>query len=664
MNAREELERVFAVGGPLARAMGERTYEERVGQREMALAVYDSLHDGHPLIVEAGTGTGKTLAYLLAAALAGKKTVVSTGTRALQDQILLSDVPRLQATLAELGRAVTVASMKGLTNYVCRRRYEEAMSGEIDPALEHISQWVQETTSGDVSELANVSDSAGAWLRVRSSSETRVGSSCKFYETCFVTERKRAAERADIVVVNHHLFFADLALRSRSEGQYASVIPPYDAVIFDEAHQVENVACDFFGSRVTSTRVDTLASDVKKAFICENLEGELALGSPRTTNEVIAEMSAASKRWFDALPRSEVGERTILAPRDVTNAFKNAVNELDESLTEVYARALAFETRDAFRSVLRRIEALRTELSDLLEIEDAAMRDEDEERPLNRVYWVDRRDRSVAVGATAVDLANVFRERLFDRVPSVVSTSATLSTGGSFHYARSRLGAPPGTTVELIIPSPFDYAARAGLYITRDLPDPKSPAFEIEGYARIVDLVNLSQGGAFVLTTSIRSMRRIAEHLRKRTDLPILLQGESSKTVLLDCFRRESRAVLVATMTFWEGVDVPGDALRLVVLEKLPFPVPSDPLVMARSARLERAGGNSFTEYMIPQAAITLKQGFGRLIRGKTDRGVVAILDSRAVAKGYGKRLLASLPPAKRLETLTEVRAFWQDVMS
>ncbi len=675
--ARRELEAMFAPGGPLASvfaplrsgqasALDAGAFEERAGQREMALAVFDSLTLGHPLLVEAGTGTGKTLAYLLAAALAGKKTVISTATRALQDQIILADVPRLQRALASVGRGVTVASMKGLPNYLCRRRHEEAAGGEIDAPLERITEWLQHTQSGDVSELADFSDASPVWLRVRSSTETRLGSSCKFFDSCFVTERKRAAERADIVVVNHHLFFADLALRSRPEGAFASVIPPYDAVIFDEAHQVENVASDFFGSRVTSTRFESLATDLKRAYIREGIEGELStpVGREGTTNEVLARVNDAARRFFDALPRSEVGERAMLTPSHITGAFKDAMSELDEALCMLHQRALEHEMRDSFRSVLRRIEMLRTELADLWAAEDQAALEEDPDRTVDRVYWVDRRERSVAVGATAVDLAGVFRERLFERVPSVVCTSATLSTGGSFHYARARLGVPADTQ-ELIVPSPFDYATRAGLYIARDLPDPKSPAFEQEGYARMLDLVTLSEGGAFVLTTSLRAMRGIAAHLRAKTrgNLQVLVQGESSKTVLLERFRTEPRTVLVATMTFWEGVDVPGDALRLVIVEKLPFPVPSDPLVMARSARLDRAGGNSFVEYMVPQASITLKQGFGRLIRGKSDRGVVALLDSRAAAKGYGKRLLTSLPPARRLETLDDVRAFWREIM-
>lgn len=633
----------------------------------MAEAVETAFDEERPLFVEAGTGTGKTLAYLVPAVLSGKKVVISTATHALEEQIFTKDIPMVRSIVAPLGVEFRAALMKGLANYVCKRRLGELLASDGaariggDRDLARIVEWAKETETGDRAELASLAEDALAWRDVQSSSDTRIGAACEHYGECFVTRMRREAEEANVVVVNHHLFFADLALRRGRGGEYASAIPPYDVVVFDEAHQIEDIATDFFGMRVSSTKIEALVRDARRAFVAAKLLTVLGTGEGKS---LLDGVTSASLRFFAALGsranRSAGEARRILSPGDLEGDVRAAHGALDGVLDGLWAYALANDRHEAVSVVARRTREVRSSLRSIL----SGGRVSAEGEVSAHVAWIDLRERSVAIGASPVELGATLREALFDRVAGIVCTSATLATGtgvadASFHFARARLGAPPETR-ELVVPSPFDIARRAALYLPRDLPEPADPAFEGAAVARIVDLVNVTGGGAFVLCTSTRAMKGFHRELRGRIAQPVLLQGEMPKHLLLSKFRALGNAVLVATMSFWEGVDVPGRALRLVILDKIPFAVPTDPVVAARCTQIEREGGNPFAEYSVPVAAITLKQGFGRLLRTKRDAGIVALLDRRAVTKGYGKRLLASLPPARRVASLEEVQAFWR----
>ncbi len=691
---------VLGPSSPLARRLP--GYELREGQLAMARSVHEALAQDRHLFVEAGTGTGKTFAYLVPAVLSGRKVVISTATHALQEQIFEKDLPFVSEVLAEHGVELRAALMKGLSNYLCKRRLEERLrSGEaVSAELAMIERWALATGAGDRAELVTLSESTPAWRDVQSGTDTRIGAGCKFYDECFVTRMKREAENAQIIVVNHHLFFADLALKTGKTGGYGGAIPPYDAVVFDEAHQIESVATDFFGVRVSSSRVDRLVRDARRAVL-----GARILDS--ASMRILDDVEHASRAFFDAWQaagrsKNDADTRRLLAPEEWTPARRDAIARFDASLQALAALAITFDESDAMAMIARRTGELRTDLARVHASAEEKKPQQhwqpddevppwEEERPsvpgfarqdpraellMRRaiegfeggIAWVDARPRAVSLGASPVDLSPLLRERLFERVASVVCTSATLATatfaGPSFHFARTRLGALPETE-ELVVPSPFDFERRAALYVADDLPEPSAPGFDDACAERAGELADITGGGAFVLCTSNRAMRAIYLGLTRRPlqrHGPLLVQGEAPKHVLLDRFREAGDAVLVATMSFWEGVDVPGRALRLVVIDKIPFAVPTEPVIAARSAQIQAEGGNPFTQYAVPAAAITLKQGFGRLIRTKKDAGIVALLDRRAAKRGYGRALLESLPPARRVRSIDAVRDFWQSI--
>jgi ATP-dependent DNA helicase DinG len=665
---------VLGPGSPLSERFAR--YEDRPGQVAMAEAVEDALADERPLFVEAGTGTGKTLAYLVPAILSGKKIVVSTATKALQEQIFTKDLPLIEEALLAHGVRFRAALMKGLSNYVCKRRLSEMLtspgaSGRLDPSLSRVIAWMSSTASGDKAELEGVAEDDPVWRDVASSTETRIGAECRFYDECFVTRMRKDAERANLIVVNHHLFFADLTLRAGRSGDYASAIPAYDAVIFDEAHQLEDIATDFFGSRVSSARVDALVRDASRTLTSAKL---LVKGSKDARiGSLLDQTQAAGHAFFRALGAGGGLGRRALVKGDYGATAEAAHAKLDAALEALCGYAESNGARgEAIALIARRARDLREDLRTILEgaFADDPTRDPDlddaREPGVRRIAWLDVSPRTASLGSSPIELGGMLRRTLFDRVPSVICTSATLATSvdtspAAFHFTKARLGAPPETR-ELIVPSPFDFENRAALYLPRDLPEPADPAFEAAAIERILELVRVTGGGAFVLCTSTRAMKSIHEKLLGRWKPGVFVQGEAPKHTLLERFREAGDAILVATMSFWEGVDVPGRALRLVILDKIPFAVPSDPVVAARSAEVDRQGGNSFAEYSVPSAAITLKQGFGRLLRTQDDAGVVAILDRRIVTKGYGKRLLASLPPARRVSSMGEVEAFWSGV--
>jgi ATP-dependent DNA helicase DinG len=648
----------------------------------MAGAVEQALKNDRVLLCEAGTGTGKTLAYLVPAILSGKKVVISTATRALQEQIFASDLPLIQRAL---GLAPRAALMKGISNYLCRRRYAEF---QVSPeslrprharSLENVAAWVRETETGDLAELAGIAEDDPIRFEIGSSSDTRLGAACDHYEACFVTQMRRDAEAARLVVVNHHLFFADLALRGPHPGR---VIPDYDAVIFDEAHQLEDVATEFFGIRVSQARIEQMLREAERALALAGMGDALFSGAKGMRS--VEQARASAERFWSELARLTGSSDRVTLERDVwAGDLEGRYHELDcalEAISETAASARgrlpnerpmpgkklsSNQLSDALEMVARRAELLREQMAAIVS------------GGPERVTWLDRGTRSMALSSSPVDLSHLLKTRVFESVPSVIMTSATLATVGKpkaeetsergpFSYFRSRVGLE-GESIdvkELVLESPFDFEKRALLYTPRDLPSPAAPHFAEAAAERIAELIEITQGGCFVLTTSVRAMRELHTLLAARFlgRLRVFVQGSLPKAALLSAFKAAGNAVLVATMSFWEGVDVPGRALRLVVLEKIPFSVPSDPIIAARSAALEALGENAFMKLHVPAAAITLKQGFGRLIRKRTDAGIVTLLDERVHRRGYGKRLLEALPPARRATELGAVREFWQAI--
>jgi ATP-dependent DNA helicase DinG len=662
------------------RALWER-YQPRDVQLQMAQAVERAFEYEQVLFCEAGTGTGKTLAYLIPALLSGRRVVISTATRALQDQIWNTDLPLLERVL---GRKIEAALMKGLTNYLCMRRAQLAYAQHDlthHAALRVIEQWQHTTSSGDLAELVDVHERDPVLSLVQSSSETRIGGACPYFDRCFVTNMRREAEQAQLLIVNHHLFFADLALRGAHPGR---VLPDYDAVVLDEAHQVEDTAALFFGTRLSERRVRTLLKDAAAV-----------LESVAAPSKLVTSVEAHSKRLFEAVAKEHPAEQRAMLRAEVWAgaAYRNYL-DLDGELEGLVAATLAArqqapeerEAREGLDSVIRRTQDVRNALAFIV----------DGDR--KHVTWLERGDGGQALSATPVDVGPILRERLFHGGKAVILTSATLATPEApllpleqssiehdtmsapydavlskavtsrFGYARARLGATSlqQPVEELVLDSPFDFKRNALLYIAKELPEPNEREFAAQALTEIQELIVAAGGSCFLLTTSFRVLELLSERLKGSwPQLPftgvrprLLVQGEAPKSQLLDTFRLERNAVLVATMGFWEGVDVPGDALRLVIIDKIPFSVPTDPLVQARVQHLEEQHRNAFNELFIPTAQMALKQGFGRLIRSETDRGVVAVLDSRLHRKGYGQRILSALPNARRTTRLSDAVAF------
>ncbi len=586
-------------------------FRPREGQLAMAEAVEAALDGERPLLVEAGTGTGKTLAYLVPAILSGRKVVVSTATRALQEQIYFKDLPLVAEILGKHGIRFRAALMKGLSNYVCKRRMRESLGlGSATGSLFRLKRWADESEFGDRSELADLAEDDPSWAAVQSSTDTRIGAECTYFDECFVTRMKRDAEDADLVVVNHHLFCADLVLR-RAQRERASAIPAYDAVIFDEAHQLEDVATTFFGSTISSARVDALARDAKRVLSDDGAVLE---------RPVAEQLIEAGRSFFFALGRTFRGEtRRALAARDETPDLAGARAKLESSLAAI--------AHDAQTKAGPAAEQIARRALDLARVLGGSEKE-------GEIVWVESRASGAVMGRSPVFVGDILAESLFARVGAVVCTSATLATPAapvvegdedeeherSFDFLRERLGVPRAARA-LAIPSPFDFGTRAGLYVPRDLPDPGDSRFDDAAAARALELVEMTGGGAFVLCTSVRAMRAMHARLAERSGASRglgELEGRSPssetprarrappgarcssratapKSLLLSQFRAARHAVLVATMSFWEGVDVPGEALRLVVLDKIPFAVPSDPVVAARSEEVERRGLNAFT---------------------------------------------------------------------
>lgn len=649
------MQEIFGRGGLIARAHPD--YEYRPGQVEMAGAVLRAFEERKHLIVEAGTGTGKTLAYLvpaIAAALERRcRVVVSTGTKNLQEQLMEKDIPFLQRVLP---RKFTAAYLKGRGNYACLHRIKRAETTPILDGLDDVDyfnevrRWARESETGDRAELTEMPESLSFWRHVDARSDTCLGQKCNDYDACFITRMRQRAADADIIIVNHHLFFADLALRG---GEYGQVIPDYGAVIFDEAHQIEDVAAEYFGAQVSNYQVEDVLRDLTMLPITDVAANrELTRAAGRVAR-------FAEQFWMGFREgRGEEGRAPVVPG---TFARKNQRGEVEATaLGEAYlsldgALNRMETTLDVLRdkppevdNLLRRVRELRFNLEFIVAGDDKRY-----------VYWTERRGRGFFMRASPIDVSSLLQDKLFERVETVVLTSATLASAGNFNFVRGRLGLLEETE-ELIAESGYDYETNALLYLPPRMPEPRSPQWGETAAAEVVKLLHASDGRAFVLSTSLSGMRDLHERVSREVDFPCFVQGSMSKAGLLERFRTTPNAVLFATQSFWQGVDVRGEQLSCVIVDKLPFAVPTDPVVSARQRFIEEQGGSSFYEYSVPQAIISLKQGLGRLIRSATDRGVLAVLDPRLRTSGYGRLFLKSLPPSRVTTDIREVEEMFK----
>jgi ATP-dependent DNA helicase DinG len=643
---------LLAPGGGLERAIP--YYEDRAEQRAMSAAVARALADERPLIVEAGTGTGKTLAYLVPALQSGKRIVVSTGTRALQDQIARHDIPLLRTILARPFNAVV---LKGVGNYVCQRRLAEAVSRGADH-LSAIVDWTEHTETGDRSEVEWLPESAPVWTDVTTTPDARIGPRCPYFERCFVTQARRLAEKAELILVNHHLYFADRALRAAHPG--AKVLPDHDAVIFDEAHQLEDVATEHFGARVSTHKLAQLVRDAHLAL------SRMPLWTGRAADDTILAVERAGIALFAQLRAALVGDgesRVPLPPGLFDHPDRQAAWFKFDTALEDLARTAEAESepppdeepdndagaRASLVGLARRARELRDDLATVAE-----------QRQRSYVYWGEARPTGTMLTASPIEVGELVRRHIVSVGPTPIFTSATLAAAGDFSYQRARLGLDdPEACEELMVPSPFDYARQAMLYVPQDLPAPADDSFSAIAAKRTLDLLAITNGRAFLLFTSYRAMKDAANRL-KAMPYPTLVQGDAPRATLVDKFRVTPNCVLFGTASFWEGVDVPGDALSLVVIDKLPFAPHTDPLIAARMQACAESNRDPFQTIQLPAAAIALKQGFGRLIRRRDDRGIVAILDSRIVTKTYGRVFVETLPAGlPRTSAIEQVRRWW-----
>jgi ATP-dependent DNA helicase DinG len=635
------IEGIFGPGGMLAKRHP--GYEFRAAQLEMAAILEEAFGKHQHAVIEAGTGTGKTLAYLIPAIRSGRRVVISTATKSLQEQLFQKDVPFLQRHFAPNLKA---ALMKGRNNFLCRQKVHQiegqAMLKGIDEVdwFGQIREWEKLSETGDRSELTFLPDDADLWHRIDARSDLCTGQKCAEFQRCFITAMHQRAQDADLIIVNHHLFFADLAIR---QDDFGSILPEYSAVVFDEAHEIEDVASDYFGRQISSYRFDELARDTENVLRLLKLEA-----APLRRH--LARVRERGRSFFENFPEREgrypfeTAERKGFLDRN-----REAYEELSAAVKRLETELAALTPKpEEVVTVARRAAEVRRELTFLLESEEKGY-----------VYWYERRGKGVFLAATPIDVSQILREKLFEQFDTVVLTSATLAVGGRFDFLKQRLGVQPAK--EVVLPQEFNFEEQAILYMPRALPDVRNPAYPASAADEIVKLLEISQGRAFCLFTSYAQMRVIYERVSGRVGFPLLLQGTAPRSILLERFRSTPNAVLFATSSFWQGVDVPGSQLSCVIIDKLPFAVPSDPIVAARVRALQEDGRNPFAEYQVPEAVLALKQGFGRLIRSKTDRGILAILDNRIQRMQYGRIFLESLPPYSTTQDLAEVARFMEN---
>ncbi|MBZ5556110.1 MAG: ATP-dependent DNA helicase [Acidobacteriia bacterium] len=650
-------------------------FEPREGQIEMAAAVARVFETGGVLLAEAGTGTGKTLAYLVPAILNRERVLISTGTKNLQEQIYFKDIPALRAAL---DIPFTATYMKGRANYLCLHRLDQLNDGAgpamHDVFLPIIREWSTRTETGDRAELEDLPEDVAFWSEVSATADTCLGTECPRYDDCFVTKMRQRAAASDVVIVNHHLLCADAAVR---QNAYGEVIPACSRAILDEAHQLEDVATQYFGYGISNYRLEDLAHDVERLVAVGGFEGnertEIEKAIERLRDHARAfftELAFAHRGSGPARFKNEERVRASVESlgetRDAAAHLTGALDVLQATLALVRLKPDptyeegAGETSDRGvrlqpdpeaaeeqrESLERRAGEIRDELRFMLRAGDDQY-----------VYFVEFRGRGVFLRASPIDVSTIVREVLFDRMHTTVLTSATLAVDGTFEYIRARLGIREAAEVRL--PSEFDYAHQALLYLPPRMPDPRSDDFALAAGREVIEILRRTRGRAFVLFTSYATMRAVQAIAEMALDYPILAQGTAPRSLLLNQFRATPHSVLFATSSFWQGVDVVGEALSCVIIDKLPFASPGDPITAARIEAIRERGGDPFGEYQVPLAILALQQGLGRLIRHRRDRGVLAVLDPRLRTKGYGRRFVASLPPAPIVHDLSHIEAFF-----
>lgn len=649
-----QLNEIFENNGRLAHIL--KGFQPRDGQKEMAVAIEAALSSSlkdtsggkQCLVVEAETGIGKTLAYLVPAALSGKKVVISTATLNLQDQIVYKDIPLVKDIVEE---DFPVVCVKGRENYLCLYRWYQYRSNPqlsvgSDPDLKRIDKWLKSTTTGDKAELEWLGEKQDLWSKISAKSSQCLGSNCPENSGCFVTQLRKRAGTARLLIVNHHLFFSDIALK---KDGYGEIIPRYEAVIFDEAHHIEDIASVFFASSFSHYQLIDLLNDIeqqaKNDLTAEKVDTLLPmLNGLRKRGETFASIFPQERgRFYLKSFIDKITEEVWLEEVDLLNTgFANLEKEM-KSLS-VYG--------ESWSTFAGRIDGLGERLREIAITSDT--------EDVEVIRWYEKRERAVALSATPLEVSTLLGKHLYNAVDCCIMTSATLSTGGSFSYIRKRLGLGEDTNY-LQFTSPFDYEKHAQIYVPeRSFPEPIDQRYAEELSLRVSEILRASSGRALVLCTSFKAMERLADYLEENLDYNILVQGRRAKTALLDTFRKETHSVLIAVASFWEGVDVSGESLSCVIIDKLPFEVPTDPVLQTRIERVRNDGGNPFFEYQVPRAVLSLKQGVGRLIRSVTDTGVVAIMDVRLFTKGYGRTFLKSLPPAPVTRQLDDVRSFFR----
>jgi ATP-dependent DNA helicase DinG len=614
-------------------------FEYRADQYRMAKAVEEAIRERRHLVVEAGTGTGKTLAYLVPALLSGKRVVISTGTKNLQEQLFFKDLPLLQQ---HWGRPLRVSVMKGRNNYLCRSKYYDAHKSPILEGLHEVhefaqvQQWEPQTGTGDRAELVTIAEDSRLWPKLDARSDRCPGQRCTHFEECFVTRMHRLAYESDVIIVNHHLLFADLAVK---DTEYGAIIPEYAVLVLDEAHEVEDVAGQYFGISVTNFQIQELTRDLRLLLRANKR-------SDQSLEEAADWVDEAALAFFEQFEGPD-GRVPASGPREKALADERSFQQLLTALS-LFGNSLKLHADGVadFAPLFRRAGTLSANLATW--VEDPAE---------SSVHWLERRGRVIALQSCPIDVSALLREKLFGSVDTVVLTSATLAVGDSFDFIQQRLGVDGAKTLR--VEGHFDYPNQALLYMPRNLPDPRNPDYPAQAMTVLERILHITEGRAFVLFTSHQQMRLFHQQLRDRLPFPVLLQGTAPKHHLLSEFQQTPNPVLFATYSFWQGVDVPGEQLSCVVIDKLPFAVPSDPVVSARVQQMRDSGKDAFRDYQIPQAAIALKQGFGRLIRSGSDRGLLAILDRRIQTMPYGRTFLESLPPYRRTTAFDEVSSFF-----